>query len=134
MAGFATRLALNEGGYFNSENRASLINRVRALVEAGELPKSVLQAIDAPASGGGVPTEIRRRPDFEQAFQHVHNKWKPGEAPEAMMLAMCLNTVVGQLRIARLTCFCGAQCQCRQPLSGTSLAHPSASAELGARS
>ncbi len=79
MAGFATRLALNEGGYFNTENRASLVNRVRALVEAGELPKSVLHAIDGPAAGG-VPTEIRRRPDFEQAFQHVHNKWKPGAA------------------------------------------------------
>ena len=79
MAGFATRLALNEGGYFNTENRASLVNRVRALVEAGELPQSVLHAIDAPAAGG-VPTEIRRRPDFEQAFHHVHNKWKPGAA------------------------------------------------------
>ena len=77
MAGFATRLALNEGGYFAGENKASLVNRVRALVEAGELPKSVLQAIDAP-SAGGIPTEVRRRPAFEEAFQHVHNKWKPG--------------------------------------------------------
>ncbi len=77
MAGFATRLALNEGGYFAGENKASLVNRVRALVEAGELPKSVLQAIDAPSTGG-IPTEVRRRPAFEEAFQHVHNKWKPG--------------------------------------------------------
>lgn len=83
--GFAARLAVNEGGYFAQEQKTLLLNRLKALAEAGQLSKSVLQAVEAaalaPGSVNGIPTELRKRPAFENAFQHVHNKWKPGTPP-----------------------------------------------------
>lgn len=78
---FAARLAVNEGSHFAQEEKALVLKRLMALAEAGEFPLSVVQAFEAaalaPGSVNGIPTELRKRPAFENAFQHVHNKWKP---------------------------------------------------------
>lgn len=77
----AARLAVNEGGHFAQEEKALLLKRLKALAETGQLSKSVLQAVEsaalAPGSVNGIPTELRTRETFENAYQHVHNKWKP---------------------------------------------------------
>lgn len=77
---FAARLALNEGGHFAEEQRALVLERMRTLMKDGGLSETAVANIEAALAtkaSHGIPTELRKRPAFEAAYQHVHNKWKP---------------------------------------------------------
>lgn len=85
MTSFAARGLAREGGFFKQEERALVHKRLKAMVAAGNLPDSVVKAFEAAASAPsmeyGIPTELRTRPIFESAYQHIHDKWRPGNTP-----------------------------------------------------